>query len=78
MKQIIADNLKRLRQANRLTQAAVAEGIGVNHKTFQKYEEGRAYPPIPKLKAIAEFYAHTVDDLLTENLEVSWKKVRNQ
>lgn len=74
MKKILGDNLRRLRQANRLRQQEVANGVGIKRCSLAAYEEGRCAPPLEVLVNLSRFYSHTVDDLLTENLEVSWKK----
>lgn len=71
----LADNLRRLREANKLTQKKVADDLEINLKSINSYENGRCSPPLDKLKAMANYYAHSVDDLLTENLEVLWKKI---
>ena len=64
------DNLKfgtfiqALRKAKGVTQADVAEYFQISPKTVSKWECGDALPEIPMLKALAEYYEVTVDELL--------------
>ena len=49
MKQIVGRNLKEIREANRLTQAQVAEFLGVERGTLSNYELGARYHVLEKL-----------------------------
>jgi len=60
----IPQRLKDLRDTHKRTQEKVAAGIGVNRKTYQSYEEGRATPPIPVLIKISAFYGYYSLDVL--------------
>lgn len=60
-----ADNLVYLRQHYGVTQEGLAEQLGVSRQTVSKWEAGRGYPSIDSLKAIAEFFGVTIDELLS-------------
>ena len=55
-----AKNLKRLRQAARITQEQAARELGVSHGTWCKYEQGSQQPMLDKLPAIAAIVGSTV------------------
>jgi len=60
-----ADQLKKIREARKQTQNTVANGIGIKRGAYQAYEEGRAYPPLPVLFKLAEWYGlNSLDQLL--------------
>ena len=59
------NQFRRLREARGLTQAAVAQHLGLKDKsTVAKWEAGVALPSAEKLPKIAELYGCTVDELL--------------
>ncbi len=63
-----AENLKKLRKARGLTQAELAEKIGLNKRAVIYYEAGGHYPKKHETyQKIAEVLGCTTDDLLTEN-----------
>lgn len=59
-------NLKRLRKEKKMNQSDVAELIGVNVTTYQKYEYGAAFPRQGKLDALAKAFGVSVSDLMSE------------
>lgn len=59
--QIIREKRKELS----LTQEQIAEFLGVSIPAVNKWEKGRGYPSIDSLKAIAEFFGVTIDELLS-------------
>ncbi len=63
MERIIAENLRRLRQAKGCTQEQVAAHLGVSPQSVSRWECGTTFPDILLLPAIAEHYCVTVDDL---------------
>ncbi len=60
----IGSFLQVLRKAKGLTQSDVAEYFEISNKTVSKWECGSALPEIPMLKALAEYYDVTVDEIL--------------
>lgn len=70
MEEKIMNNLKTgsflqaLRKTKGLTQADLAEYFEVSAKTVSKWECGDSLPEIPMLKALADFYDVSVDEIL--------------
>lgn len=64
----ISSNLKVLRKEKLLTQAQVADSIGVNSSTYNKYESGNVEPNLSTLLAMAELFEVSVDKLLREDI----------
>lgn len=57
--------LQELRKRKGLTQEELAETLFVSRTAVSKWESGRGYPNIDSLKAIAEFFGITIDELLS-------------
>ena len=57
--------LQELRKQKGLTQDDLAQALYVSRTAVSKWESGRGYPNIESLKAIAEFFKITVDELLS-------------
>jgi len=66
-----AVNLKRFRQKVGLTQSAAAEGIGIDQRQWNRYENGKNELPIRYLKAICITYGVSADWLLELNEAIS-------
>lgn len=60
----IADFLQTMRKAHGYTQQDVANQLHISNKTISKWETGQALPDILSLKALAELYNVTVDEIL--------------
>lgn len=60
----IGSFLQALRKAKGLTQSDVADYFEISNKTVSKWECGTALPELPMLKALAEYYEVTVDEIL--------------
>lgn len=58
--------LKRLRIAAHMSQAYLAEQLGVNQTAISQWERGTAYPTADKLPKLACILGTTVDALLEE------------
>ena len=56
--------LKELRQQKNLTQAKVADSLGITQKSYPRWENGKVTPTPEKLSKIAKFYGVTTDYLL--------------
>lgn len=61
----IANNLKYIRERKRLKVKEVAEGIGISVKTYYNYEHGSREPSLNILIQIANFFACSLDDLVS-------------
>jgi len=69
----LSSNLKFLRKRADLTQAALAERLGVNRPVIGAYEEGRAEPRLHTLKHLAHFFKVSIDDLLDKDLSTGFR-----
>jgi transcriptional regulator with XRE-family HTH domain len=58
------DRLRAARLARDLTQTEAARAIGRNLRTYQRYERGELYPPLPTLAGLAEVFDARLIDLL--------------
>ena len=59
------EKLQELRRQKKLTQEELAEILFVSRTAISKWESGRGYPNIESLKAIAEFFSVSVDEMLS-------------
>ncbi|MBR2040143.1 MAG: helix-turn-helix transcriptional regulator [Clostridia bacterium] len=66
-KQLIAESLKSIRVAKRLTQKQVAEHIGVNTQTYATYERGRNEPPAEIIIRLSYLYNIPTDLILQKD-----------
>ncbi|MBQ9151336.1 MAG: helix-turn-helix transcriptional regulator [Clostridia bacterium] len=78
----IAENIRRLRQEQNLTQAQLADRLGVSYQAISRWENETTYPDIELLPTIAALFGVTVDELLgstptdqKETLKRSWDKL---
>lgn len=68
-KNIIATNLRYLRNKNRLSQEEVAEKIGVSRQAVAKWENGDSLPDIINCDALADLYDVSLNDLVRYDSE---------
>lgn len=61
--------IKLYRENRKLTQKEVAEVLGVESATVSKYESGALEPKIESLKALAELFEISLDELLSDETE---------
>ena len=59
------EKLQELRKRRGLTQEELAQALYVSRTAISKWESGRGYPGVDSLKAIAAFFAVSIDDLLS-------------
>ena len=59
------EKLQELRKQRGLTQEELAALLYVSRTAISKWESGRGYPNIDSLKAIAQFFSITIDELLS-------------
>lgn len=60
----LADKLKELRKAKKISQEKLAEYLGVSYQAVSKWENGVTSPDVLLLPDIARYYGITVDELL--------------
>ncbi len=65
----IGTNIKRLRQARKLTQDELANHLGVSFQAISKWERGDGYPDIIMLPALANYFGVSVDELIGTTAE---------
>ena len=56
--------LKEFREKRGLTQAAVADFIGISRQMYNKYENGEVEPSVKAVKALCTLYAVSYEELL--------------
>lgn len=56
--------LRKIRMEKKKTQKQTAEALGMELRSYQFYEEGRAEPSIKKLIALADFFDVSLDYLM--------------
>jgi putative transcriptional regulator len=57
------NDVRRLRAARDLSQAALAQAMGVSRQTINAIETGRYLPSLPLAIGLARFFETTVEDL---------------
>ena len=78
LKKIIAKNLVAYRKQAHLTQAELAEKINYSDKNVSKWERAEGVPDVLVLHELAELYGVTVNDFLTEHVEIAPPKVKTK
>ena len=63
-KVMFAENLKRLRLENNLSQKALAEKLNVNFRSVSAWEKEVCEPSLEVLVKISEIFDETLDDLI--------------
>lgn len=61
---MFADKIKELRRAKNLSQLDVAQALFVSQQAVSKWENGKGYPDLPTLEALARLYGVSVDTLV--------------
>lgn len=69
LKEVIAENLIRLRQQAGLTQLQLAEMLNYSDKAVSKWERGESIPDLRVLIQLADIYHITLDDIVREQSE---------
>ena len=70
-KKIIAEKIRSIRKACGFTQQQVAAVLNVDRSTYTYYETGKTTPDIHTVKLLANLFNLSVDDLLSDEAEVS-------
>lgn len=69
LKEIIANNIIKLRKDKKLTQLEFATKINYSDKAISKWERAESIPDVIVLKQIADLFGVSVDYLLAEHLD---------
>lgn len=67
MKDMINQNILRLRSITGMTQEELAEKLGVARQTVAKWEAGESVPDLSNAQAIASVFEVTLDDLVNHD-----------
>ncbi len=65
----LAENLKKIRKENNLSQEQLAEGLGVSRQAISKWESKSAYPEMDKIIALCDKFNLNIDDLLHKDIK---------
>ena len=60
------NSFRKARMIQGLTQAELAEKLGVSTVSVSQWENGRNYPDVKRLKTVASVLGTTVEELLKE------------
>ena len=74
-REIIAENITRLRKSAKLTQAELAEKLNYSDKAISKWERGDSIPDVFVLSELASLFSVTVDYFLCEHSDNEKKPV---
>ena len=74
LKNILAQNLVKLRKASNMTQSELAEKLSYSDKAVSKWERGESLPDIEILYEISKLYNVTIDELLSEEVKINHTK----
>lgn len=72
LKEEVAQRLFELRKKAQMSQAEVAEKMGITVAAYQNYETGRREANYENLAKLAKIYGVTTDYLLGQNSEEEW------
>ncbi len=64
----LAENLKRIRKENNLSQEEFAEKLGVSRQSVSKWESNSAYPEMDKLIQISNIFNIGIDELINKDI----------
>lgn len=74
----IGNLIKKIRKENHLTQAELANKLGVTYQAVSKWETGKNIPDIAILKQISEEYNINIDDILNGEHNIQKKPKINK
>ena len=63
MKNVIGENIKRLRKQQEIKQAVLASKLNIGRQTLSAYERGVTLPDILALIEIADYFGVSLDEL---------------
>ena len=65
----LADNLKKIRKENNLSQEQLAEKLGVSRQSVSKWESGISYPEMDKVIQICNIFNLNINELINEDIK---------
>ena len=65
----LANNLKRIRKENNLSQEQLAEKLGVSRQSVSKWESNQAYPEMDKVLTICQMFNLNMDELMNQDVK---------
>ena len=63
MKNVIGENIKRLRKQQEMKQAVLASKLNIGRQTLSAYERGVTLPDVLALIKIADYFGVSLDEL---------------
>ena len=63
MKNVIGENIKRLRKQQEIKQAVLASKLNIGRRTLSAYERGVTLPDVLALIEIADYFGVSLDEL---------------
>lgn len=66
------DKIKYLRELNNMTQEEFSQKVHVTRTAVSKWENGKGYPSLDSLKDISVLFNVSIDDLISEDQDVSF------
>ncbi|MFG6383429.1 MAG: helix-turn-helix transcriptional regulator [Lachnospiraceae bacterium] len=69
------EHLKATRKRFGVTQKSISSYIGVNLRTYQRYEEGKIKPLVSTLIKITEYFGIPIDCLLGKGFYSNWEEI---
>lgn len=74
----IAEQIKKYRGEQRLSQEQLAQRIYVSRQTVSNWENGKSYPDVNSLVLLSEVFSVSVDNLIKGDLEIMREKVNSE
>ena len=66
---MLCDEIRRLRLAKRITQARLADRLGVSKQSVSNWENNNIQPSVELLEKLADYFAVSTDTLLGRHLD---------
>lgn len=64
-----ANNLKKIRKENNLSQEQLADQLGVSRQSVSKWEQSQSYPEMDKVFQICKIFNLNIDELLNQDIK---------
>lgn len=64
----LADNLRKIRKENNLSQEQLADKLGVSRQSVSKWESNQAYPEMDKVLQICKMFNVNIDELMNQDI----------
>lgn len=63
----LAENLKKIRKDNNLSQEQLAEQLGISRQSVSKWETGESYPEMNNILCLCDIFHCHINDLVHED-----------